>query len=101
MIKYLLLLLSFPAFANTSTAGFRVSGTVPLVLKVNITKVANTKYLVYELSNSPTGYKVTLHTDIEDSVITNVVHQDEYIETTKEITLPDTVTYAIVTIEAN
>jgi len=101
MIKYLILLLSFPAFAYTSTTGFTVSGVVPLVLKVNITKITNTTYIVYELSNSPTGYKVTLQTDTDTTIITNVLHQDEYIETTKEITLPSTATFAIVTIEAN
>lgn len=51
--------------STTSQASFTVSGRVPVVLKVNITKQTDLSYTVNEISNNPEGYNLSLTTDAQ------------------------------------
>lgn len=96
-----MLLISLLYCGQIFAADLVVSGTVPVILKTKITQITDKDYTVQEISNSPTGYKVTITTDYTgyvlynnhrkdivdgEAVLTNITHQDRSINESKILT---------------
>jgi hypothetical protein len=100
-------------FAGTSSSSLTVTGIVPVILQVNITRSSNLTYTVRETSNDPDGYRVTLQTDAPrahydgaivkiidgQAILTQVSSQDKSVDALKKLVFLSEPSYIRIAIE--
>lgn len=90
-----------------ASTSFIVQGIVHTIMTCTLTQVSPAAYTIREVSNSPTGYEVSITTDgvgtydgdtfQKDSVLTNISSQKESIIIVKNLTFTEAPTYVKIT----
>jgi hypothetical protein len=104
---------SAQAYAIGSSASFRLTGTVPVVLRASIERTNDLSYTVREISNNRDGYVVKMETDavsakyngeniqvVEgEAVLTKVASQDQSVDTFKKLVFKSKPSYVRILVQ--